>query len=42
MRYKVTLVIDTDNGNPRKWNWSELLGEDVIQWEADRLEEEKI
>lgn len=42
MKYKVTLIIDTEEGNPRKWNWAELLGEEVIEWEADQLEKEAV
>ena len=26
-KYLVTLEIDTNNGNPAKWNWQELLDE---------------
>ena len=24
--FEVKLIIATDNGNPRKWNWHELVG----------------
>ena len=25
--YKITIELNTDNGNPAKWNWAELLDE---------------
>ena len=28
-RYEVKLIIETENGNPAKWNWVELLDEQV-------------
>lgn len=38
MKYKVTLILDTDEGNPRKWNWAELLDEvEVLEVEADLM-----
>ena len=41
MKYKVTLILDTDEGNPRKWNWSDLLDEvEVLEVEADLMEVE--
>lgn len=35
--YKVVLEIDTENGNPIKWNWADLLGEEVSLWEVEKL-----
>lgn len=29
MRYQVTLIIETSEGNPRKWDWEELIGDTV-------------
>lgn len=30
MKYEITIILDTDNGNPLKWNWNELLDEPYI------------
>ena len=41
-KYEVRLIIDTDEGNPRKWLWNDLIGgtSQVVNWEATLLEEE--
>jgi hypothetical protein len=31
MKYKITIVLETDNGNPLKWDWNELLDEQGIE-----------
>tara|TARA_R100001530_G_scaffold128893_1_gene98867 strand:- start:3074 stop:3259 length:186 start_codon:yes stop_codon:yes gene_type:complete len=36
MRYKVTLFIETENGNPRKWDWEELIGDNILSVSAER------
>jgi len=28
-KYHVTLEINTEEGNPGKWDWVELIGQDV-------------
>ena len=29
-KYSITIDLETDNGNPAKWNWSDLLDESNI------------
>lgn len=31
MKYKITIVMDTNNGNPLEWNWNDLLDESGIE-----------
>lgn len=31
MKYKITIVMDTNSGNPLEWNWYELLDESGIE-----------
>lgn len=38
-KYEVRLIIETDEGNPRKWNWTDLIGDEVLEVEADLIEE---
>ena len=41
MKYKITLEIDTECGNPGKWDWIELTGEDkLLIVECERIETE--
>ena len=41
--YEVTLTLTIEEGNPRKWNWFELLdlGLDEQVWVSSKLIEEK-
>ncbi len=38
-RYEVRLVIETDEGNPSKWLWTDLIGDEVLAVEANPIEE---
>lgn len=37
--YVIKLVIKTQEGNPKKWDWSELVGEEVEVVDCELLGE---
>lgn len=41
MKYRITLVIETEEGNPRKWDWQELIADTVLSVESTPVEEEE-
>ena len=38
-KYEVRLIIETNEGNPRKWLWNDLIGDEVLEVEANLIEE---
>ena len=39
-KYEVRLLIETDEGNPDKWDWSALTGEMILDWHTIVVAEE--